>query len=324
MSGIFLDGNSVTLTGTSFGTKTAAPLMWDTFEDGTVNTNLASNVAGSKNWSINVDNNPNPSNNGPQYNTAQVYNGSQSAFADIQDGGNCSSGLSTLATEKIFTSFYFRWNLVSGSTSGTTTKGFRVNADDGPNVYTSYPQSVVQDFQDDSRMTISPNDSANGATRHFPGSIAQDTWFKLEYYLEMGDPGIYQHSEDLVVQIDRTPVTRTTGVTDKWERLHMPFFAGNGITTEYWYDDVYIDITRARVEVGDASTYAACTLREIQPATAWSDTSVTVTVNEGRVTTEGSQFLYAIDDNGDVSDGFPIVAAEVAGLAPTVVIGFIS
>ena len=50
--------------------------------------------------------------------------------------------------------------------------------------------------------------------------------------------------------------------------------AGIGDSYAYW-DDVYIDTTQARVEIGDAPTYAASRHREIQLPTAWSDSSIT-------------------------------------------------
>ncbi|MBM4131478.1 LamG domain-containing protein, partial [bacterium] len=71
-----------------------------------------------------------------------------------------------------------------------------------------------------------------------------------------------------------------------------------------WFDNVYIDNTPARVEIGNAATYASCTKREIQIPSDWSATSITVTVNTGTLT--GNNYLFVIDEEGVASNGYPI------------------
>lgn len=69
------------------------------------------------------------------------------------------------------------------------------------------------------------------------------------------------------------------------------------------YDDMYADTTWSRVVVGNASTLSASTHREIQPMTAWSDTSITVTANVGSFV-DGDQYLFVVDDDGNASPGY--------------------
>jgi hypothetical protein len=73
-----------------------------------------------------------------------------------------------------------------------------------------------------------------------------------------------------------------------------------------YVDNVYIDTTFARVEIGDASTYAASTHREIQIPTLWSDGSVTVNVNRGTFPTGATAYVYLTDSNNVTSAGYPI------------------
>jgi hypothetical protein len=86
--------------------------------------------------------------------------------------------------------------------------------------------------------------------------------------------------------------------------------AKKDLSIEFWLDDLYVDCTAARVEVGNAATWAACTHREIQPWTAWADGSVTVTVNHGTLP-HGTQYLYAVKPDGTPFDanGQPVVLA---------------
>ena len=69
----------------------------------------------------------------------------------------------------------------------------------------------------------------------------------------------------------------------------------------YW-DEVYIDTTQARVEIGNASSWSACTHREIQIPSSWSSSSISVTVNQGSFSDGGGAYLYVVDSNGNVND----------------------
>jgi hypothetical protein len=95
----------------------------------------------------------------------------------------------------------------------------------------------------------------------------------------------------------------------------------SGSVTNY-FDDIYIDNTWARVVIGNASTYSASTHREMQIPSAWSDTSITVTVNRGTFAPGGTAYLYVIDPAGVVSAGYPITVNDPGGdtTAPTVTI----
>ena len=61
-----------------------------------------------------------------------------------------------------------------------------------------------------------------------------------------------------------------------------------------------------RVEFGNASTYSDCTHREIQVPTAWSSDSLSITVNQGTFEDGENSFLFVVDADGNVSNGFPI------------------
>lgn len=89
---------------------------------------------------------------------------------------------------------------------------------------------------------------------------------------------------------------------------HGSWFPGNSDTfiSTLYYDNIYIDNSWARVEIGDQPTYDASTHREIQIPSVWSDGSVTVAVNRGSFN-DGLAYLYVVDENGDMNaEGFPI------------------
>ncbi len=97
----------------------------------------------------------------------------------------------------------------------------------------------------------------------------------------------------------------------------------NGPTTPEWwvyYRDLYYDDTYARVMVGNAATYNACTILEPQIPVAWSDTQITVVPNAGQFESLAGKWVYVFNANNQVVHtqqipGFSQVLASSAGTA---------
>lgn len=87
-------------------------------------------------------------------------------------------------------------------------------------------------------------------------------------------------------------------------------------SNDFWLDDAYIDDSWARVELGNASTYSACSHREIQPLVSWAPGQVRITFNKGSFTAGQTAYMYVIDPNGARSAGFPVVVGGVAAVGP--------
>lgn len=77
----------------------------------------------------------------------------------------------------------------------------------------------------------------------------------------------------------------------------------------YW-NDIYVDHTLARVMIGNASTYTACTQVEPQIPSAWADGSITVAVNQAAISSLPSAYIYVFTHAGALVDanGFPLSA----------------
>jgi hypothetical protein len=89
-----------------------------------------------------------------------------------------------------------------------------------------------------------------------------------------------------------------------------------GSMTLYW-DDIYLDNSWARVEIGDKADYDSCTHREIQVPSSWSENSTTVTVNQGSFINGKPLYLYVVDADGNVNDrGYPIVFGDNGAADP--------
>lgn len=78
-------------------------------------------------------------------------------------------------------------------------------------------------------------------------------------------------------------------------------------------DDFYLDDTWAHIIVGNASTLSACTQREAQIPSAWSDTSITITLNRGAFGASATAYLYVFDSTNSPSSGQSITFGDTGG-----------
>lgn len=97
----------------------------------------------------------------------------------------------------------------------------------------------------------------------------------------------------------------------QWERVA---FNGYGRSTPApsnpHLDDFYVAVgpqAQARVEIGNAATYEACTKIALATPTAWNDGGITVTFRSGPLTASDTVYLYVHDGEGNGnSQGFPV------------------
>jgi hypothetical protein len=133
-------------------------------------------------------------------------------------------------------------------------------------------------------------------------------WRRVEVYAKMNSSGnadgIVKYTWNGTTIFNHTDIVyRAVGQTQKWQCIMFPSMPGNELTYQWDIraDDIYCDGTQARVEIGDASTWSACTHKEVQPATSWSDSSATVTLNRGSFGATDPAYVYVVDSNGAVN-----------------------
>jgi hypothetical protein len=73
-----------------------------------------------------------------------------------------------------------------------------------------------------------------------------------------------------------------------------------------WLDDVYVDGSPARVEIGNGPSWAETTLAEVQPSVSWSDEAIEIEVNEGTLFRGATYWLFVFDARNRPSQGFPV------------------
>ena len=76
---------------------------------------------------------------------------------------------------------------------------------------------------------------------------------------------------------------------------------------------LYTDDSWARVELADSADWGSATLREIQIPTRWEDESITVTVNQGLFVADTPVYLFVVNPRGAMSRGYgPLVISRGA------------
>ncbi len=203
-----------------------------------------------------------------------------------------------------YANWWMRWNNVS-----TNVKSFRLWSD-GTNDVTLFCHGPGNDW------TATDGINENGGLGIGPTA---DTWHHMEAYMRAvstSDHGL-QVWQDAVLAIS---VVNQSGIYPQLQPYNdgghtwdlIDYFDGfNGST--YW-NDLYLDHTRARVEIGNAATRATCTQIEIQIPVTWTTSQITISVNQGAFASNASVWLYVVDSSGVVSaDGEPIQFGQTYG-----------
>lgn len=167
---------------------------------------------------------------------------------------------------------------------------------------------------------------------NFPSPLGN--WRQIETQLKLTsqNDGMIRFWSDGILTLDYSPLNSTFGGLDHWtdryEGATRTIALGGYVRTsnmnDWWYfNDIYLDTTLARVIIGNAATFDACTAKEMQIPSVWSDTSITAKINLGGFGDTGSAYLYVVDSFGAVNtSGFPInlgsgVSDVVTPSAPT-------
>jgi len=96
--------------------------------------------------------------------------------------------------------------------------------------------------------------------------------------------------------------------------LDAPWRSNNyGSPGAYNFDDLYLDYTWARVEIGDAPIWSECQHKEIQIPRQWSDSQVVVDFNQGSFAAGEEVYIYLVDNEGQVSNSQRLVVPGSRG-----------
>jgi len=91
----------------------------------------------------------------------------------------------------------------------------------------------------------------------------------------------------------------------------------NGQNSFRYFAGIYMDITPARVMLGDNSVYENCTIMEPQIPISWNNHTISCTVNLGAHPDVGNAYLYVFDSNGQHnSPGYTVALGDGSSNEP--------
>lgn len=329
-SGTFSNGGTITVSGTGFGATGPTVVFFDSFEKGTTG-NLVSLVTGSADigeWDA-VYNSGGPDNT---YSTSFAHSGSKSMLSDYRTywGGGPNIRFPDVQNSNILISF---WVMIP---AGRDVPG--TNNGDGPNWKLFWVGDRDDAFPWGSDMSIEcvASDCSNtetiaalddgGAPARFDGGpnynfgLVKGQWRRVTVALRNATSGAFVWQQEVGIGRHEVIVNETNVVTahsdDPWNFVAVPGFGREDSNSLVFTDDVYVatgDGARARVEIGNASTYTASTNLALITPTAWSDTSITATVRQGSFSDEESAYLYVVHADGTMNaNGYPVTIGSGA------------
>jgi chitodextrinase len=337
VSGAISHGSSVTISGSSFGTKShAGPMLWDDFDSGTNGSAVAGpsggtqplihqgNLAGYSQWER--------GGGGAISNLSILFNSaapkaSSARHARATFSNSSYWGLDLYVPYSQFTtgnelyiSFYYRFTKTSAN-FGRQTKAWIAYPSSGPDkAYwtNSFGTCQAGDYWRTHATELVDENSLN------PGLGATEIngeWVRFESYLKQSGPGVANGAwhqaayRPSLATPEKHSVTlnnyRMRNTSENW--VDWTFggayydMCGSADTATIDVDDFYMDRTRARVEVCNTPTWSARTKCELQLPTAWSDTSITATFKKGYLPSSTTAYVYVINAAGSVNAaGYPV------------------
>jgi hypothetical protein len=142
-------------------------------------------------------------------------------------------------------------------------------------------------------------------------------WSKVEIAIKVTD----QKDGYVTIWENGHQVLNYAGPTDVWSGDERTISIGGyarsqGYTSNWrYFDDVYLDTTLSRVVLADKPVLSQATIIENQIPSAWSDGSITATVNLGNFSQGQAAYLFVVDASGTPSgSGLAVTAGGTVNM----------
>lgn len=304
VSGTFSEGNSIVINGTGFGAKAhAAPLVWDRVDNisaySTLNNGEVVPDGPGYIWGDNTF-------NAIRYSTTREHRTPhiQAHYHGVGDrvtmefpevlGGTNPSTLRGTTTGEIYINYYLK--LDDDPARAGSNKVIRVWDDIGGNgTRISW-----------TNMHLIWSGSAEASWADWGGQV--NNWNRVEMFVTANDNYVRTWTDGYLIH---NPPSNFSKANNNYG-LNVALVGWDhniGVYPEMNVDisEIYVDDTQARIEVCTSPTWSTCRNREIQIPSAWTNTSITFTVNQGLFSSGGAYYLYVIDEQGNVNaNGYPL------------------
>ena len=320
--GSYDHGETIIIVGSGFGSKaTAAPVKYDDFESG-ANGSLITT------WEIDVGGTPYGTGvkRYPEHSNGRTRTGSNiSALTAFEHGQYLNTfGVYPFGDQGLPHVYYDAWFYIDrpvGSQDSRNHKMIRLYPYLNSGLPNTYPATVCY------RNTIFFTGDSDGDQHDYSNYTVDETvqnWTHIQAYLETSDEGVQNGvlkwwiNGELVA--DRNDwQSKRTGYPADWGSVWFGNYYAisegpacpQAVDTDIYWDNVYVDNTQQRVEIGNNISYNSCTIREIQIPSQWMDTSISVELNAGGFASEANVYVFVVDPSGNISSGEPITLGQV-------------
>lgn len=316
VSGTISNGQSITISGSSFGTGPTV-VLFDDFEGGSAGQQLQTNLA------------PIGTYNGvttpslTSYSSATKVSGNYAARF-VNTGYPADQHPCISLQTSTFSSFYISWwqqypNNIPGCSIGSCnwkviwTMGDCCN--DADITINSNGASAWLVFGNGDPEIIYPQYLKDPAGTSNDFTSVAGRWNRFQFF-ELGRENSTGVDQVLYTDVNGTRFlqnqsnvqTLLSGRTNHRYQFFINGYVRDTPNSDTIFDDIYIavgDYARARVEIGNANTYAGCTSLTMVTPTSWSSGSITGVVRSGNIA-NGNAWLYVTDSNGNRSSGYAI------------------
>jgi len=328
VNGTVSNGQSITVNGSGFGSTGPTVVMFDDFEKGTTGSNimLGSNSSQIGTWTGTGD-------SIPKYDATYKVSGSKAMMVNCQVSYAASFETNNLPSfNRAFLTYWVY--MPTTSTFPTNTSGgdnWKIAWLYGSDVLTGDIMTFMRlgtgNFSMDCNGCIADQTYVNPAF-----DMAKGAWYRISTYI---DASTYSSSDTRQLWVMSPGLSKpfTQHIYSRQQLFRSGQMMNNLSMNGYCrqtnaeskarFDDVYLAIgpnARARVEIGNASTYSACTNMTVVTPISWGSTSITGTVRQGGFTSGSRGYLYVTDSNGVVnSSGWPVTfgSSSSSGASPS-------
>jgi hypothetical protein len=338
VNGTVSHGQSITIAGSGFGTKsTAAPAIWDDCSGTTITTLWAGGwpetgtAAYRMQYQTPVRDVALPHSHITKYMTG--------AHGDYEGGYNGGYNVMvwTILTgvtypTKLYASYYTQVDPFWPTATNGTDNNYKVfdfsNGDSPYTMNSSTDNNWYIDFQQSGTYpntyinwsgppSWEANDDGGSLDSHYWGTHGLTNpigrWIKYEFEVKITD----QSDGYLKAWDNGTLVINYTGHTDRYTGITKSIGLGGyarayGENTFRYFADLYFDTTAQRVMICNGSSWAARGLCEVQIPSAWLTTSAAITVNQGSFGDGSTAYLYVVDADGNAnSNGYQVTFSSL-------------
>lgn len=333
ISGVVGNKQQVVLNGSGFGDMGGEIVSWDDFDGHTVNTPIHNSQAIiGPNWTCQYSYND----LGARFDNTRSHSGDLAAHIDW--GHDPAYGIRAFGWggQGPFSQLYITyWRYMEGDYDPTLTpapnhKQFYLFGNNG-GMPSGMPLIPAQNSKWGYYINVSTaqtdpygrgnwNGTSNMNTKEWNYDNTKDKFQRWEFWQKLNTPwdctenvdcnGELKYWLDGELGFERSDY-RHRFVDGEYKEFELGHMAGKfESTAKAWFDDLYIATTQARVELGNAATWNACTHREIQIPSSWSPSAINIDMNLGNFDGEDEVYLYVVDKDGNVNEnGYPIEIA---------------